>query len=403
MYNIYPTEELVTEELRDNPKFVPAYEILRSILRGEIPEIENLVDVYGDLTPVITDHLESHYNLYPKQNVKLREHTFCRNVISDARTELENNSDYAKLHSLILNEKLPALKDVSPIYGIYSGNVISILKMYNRHSLKRKCGVPAAAHLSRVGGLVHTLGFDEDRSAKFSTVAFLHDCIEDLIIYEKHLPADHHGLKGLEEFFDKHIPEDLQPHVRLLTNQYSLILNYLNYLLTLSDTKTSKESLLRSIDSLNSWDWSLSSNVKKLSNLLNSEVLDEPALVSANWQCYKELYIKEMAKDALENSDFRTFEIKAIDLFDNAHSRGALSLKEKIKNIIKLSIWANQGYKLHSDWEPMNNFIQDHLENALVYSENLILNDFLVPVSKQDYFVSGLYKIEKLRSIFYTD
>ncbi|MBP9192812.1 MAG: hypothetical protein KBF96_09695 [Ignavibacteria bacterium] len=51
----------------------------------------------------------------------------------------------------------------------------------------------------------------------------------------------------------------------------------------------------------------------------------------------------------------------------------------------------------------MNNFIQDHLEDALVYSENLIIKDFLVPVSKQDYFVSGLYKIEKLRSIFYTD
>ena len=403
MHNLYPIEEQIKQEFKNNPKYIPAYGILRSILKREIPDNESLIEVFGNPAPAIKDHIEKYYQEFPIDKINIREHTDCPSKISDARIKLEQNREYANLHSIILKEDIPGIEDVYPIYGEYSETVISILKMYTRHSLKRKCGIPAAAHLSRIGGIVHTLGFDKPGSAKFCTVAFLHDSIEDLISYEEHLPADHHGLKGLEKFIDKHIPKELQSHVALLTNQYSLILNYLNYLLTLSDKKSNKKNLIKSIDGLRYWDWSLKSKVEKLSDLLNSGELDEPVLGSANWQCYKYLYIKEMADDALAESDFRTFEIKAIDLSDNAHSRGALSMKEKLKNIIKLGIWANQGYKLHTNWKPMNNFVQELLEDALIYSENLIIKDFLEPVSKQDYFVSALHKIEKLRSIFYTE
>jgi len=397
MQHIYPIEEL-----KSNPNYIPASEILGSILKREIPDKKVLTSIYGDLTPVIIYHLEKHFDAFPMKKINIREHTDCPSVITEARIKLEQNSEYANLHSLILNCKLPEILDLSPIYGEYSESVRSILELYNKHGLKRKCGTPAAAHLSRVGGLVYTLGFDDPGSAKFCTVAFLHDCIEDLITYEKSLPADHYGLKGLESFINEFIPKELQPHIRLLTNQYSLILNYLNYLLTLSDTKASKKNFLNSIAGLGAWEWSLNSDVKKLTALLNSNDLEDPALENAIWQCYKDLYIKEMADDALAVSDFRTFEIKAIDLSDNVHSSAALSMKEKLKNIIKLGIWASQGFRLHTSWDPTNNFVQELFEDALVYSENLVIKDFLQPVSKQDLFVSALLKIEELKSIFYT-
>ncbi len=390
------------EELKSNPNYNTASKILHSILKREIPDEKTLTGIFGNLTPRIIYHLEKHFDDFPMKEINIRDHTVCPFVITKARKKLEQNSEFAKLQSLILNNKLPKTRDISPIYGEYSETVKTIIGLYNKHGLKRKCIVPAAAHLSRVGGLVHTLGFDDPGSSKFCTVAFLHDSIEDLITYEKRLPADHYGLKGLESFIDEYIPEELQAHVRLLTNQYALILNYLNYLLTLSDTKTNKKNLLKAIESLGSWEWSLNENVNKLSVLLNSGELEEPALKNANWLCYKYLYVKEMADDALEMSDFRTFEIKAIDLSDNVHSSAALSMKEKIKNIIKLGIWANQGYRLQTSWNPVNNFVQELFEVALVYSEYLVIKDFLQPVSKQDFFVSALLKIEELKTIFYT-
>lgn len=397
------TTKYTFEEFKNNPKYPHAAEFLESIIKREIPEKKIMDNVFGNLTQFIIDHLKKHFEDFPMDKIKVRKHLEGPSKIKEARMKLEQNQDYAKLHSLILNNEIPEKKYVYPIYGEYAETVISILGLYKKYSLKRKCGVPSAAHLSRVGGLVHTLGFDEPGSAKFCAIAFLHDSIEDLTSYEKHLPADHYGLKGLESFIRDIIPIELQPHVKLLTNQYSLILKYLNYLLALSDLKSSKKNLLISINNLGSWDWSLNSNVKKLIALLNSSELEEPALDYAIWQCYKELYIKEMADDALEMKDFRTFEIKAIDLSDNAHSRAALSMKEKMNNIIKLGIWANQGFRLQSTWKPVNNFIQEHLEDALVYSEKLIIKDLLMPVSKQDYFVSALHKSEVLKSIFYTD
>ena len=104
-----------------------------------------------------------------------------------------------------------------------------------------------------------------------------------------------------------YVPEELQPNVRLLTNHYSLILNYLNYLLTISGTQVNRNNLLKNLEGLSTFDWSLNESVKKLFVLLDANELPEPALENAKWLCYKELYISEMAENALAMSDFRTF------------------------------------------------------------------------------------------------
>jgi len=398
MHRNYPMNEL-----KNDPRYHSALGVLQTILHREVPTGKVLSDIFGTLTPMVIFNVKEHFEAFPRRRIKIRRHTDDPSIISEARVRLEDNFHYAKLHSLILNGELPHISDISPIYGEYSETVQDILAQYQRFDLRRRCGIPAAAHISRVGGLVYTLGFDSPGTHKFCTAAFLHDCIEDLITYERKDTSDHYGLKGLELFIDDYIPSELQPNIRLLTNRYSLILNYLSYLLTLSDTPVNKKTLLREINSLCSWEWSLNESVKNLSSLLKSKELNEPALANAKWQCYRELYIKEMADHALALSDFRTFEIKAIDLCDNAHGSAALSLPDKIKNIIKLGIWANQGYRLHTNWTPTNNFIQELYEAALVYSEHLVIKDFLEPVSKLDFFVSALLKIEELESIFYVE
>ena len=398
MYSYYPLEEL-----KNDPNYISAAEILEAILNRNIPSKKTLYNIYGNLTSVIIKNLENHFERFPLENILLRKHHTDPAVITEAKKKLEKNLKYAKLHASILNDKIPVLSDLSPFYGEYSDTVQSILAIYMKHKLKRKCGIPAAAHPSRVGGLVYTLGFDNPGSHKYTAVAFLHDCIEDLLIFDKQGTGDHYGLKSMELFFDDYIPDELQPNIRLLTNHYNLILYYLNYLLTLGNASVNNNTLLKKIETLCSWDWSLKEQVKKVYDLLCSNVLEEPAIINAKWQCYNGLYIREMADNALKMSDFRTFEIKAIDLTDNAHGSAALSLPEKLRNIIKLGIWANQGYRLHLDWKPTNNYIEELFEEALVYSENIVIKDFLQPYSKQDFFVSALLKIEELKSIFYTE
>ena len=398
MHNIYPIEELIV-----NPNYHFALEILNSILRHEIPNEDDLRIVFGKPASHIIYHLERYYETTTLGNKKIREHTTGPSVIAEARMNLEESPEYGALHSKLIANEIPHIDEIFPIYGNYSDTIQTIIALYKTYRLKRKCEIPAVAHPSRVGGLVRILGFDDPDSYKFCTVAFLHDCVEDLIRFEQSAHFDHYGLKRLGAFMNDYVPPELQPNIKLLTNHYSLILNYLNYLLTISDTQVSRKNLLKNLENLSSLDWSLNENVKKLHALLDANDLAEPALENAKWLCYKELYIKEMADNALAMSDFRTFEIKAIDLTDNSQSSAALSLTEKLRNIIKLGIWANEGYRLHTNWSPTNNFIQELFEDALVYSENIVLNDFLQPDSKQDKFVSALYKIEQLKSIFYTD
>ncbi len=391
------------EEIKLHPDYLFASMLLDSILRREIPDEQLLKGLFGGVTPLIIDSLKKHYEAFPMNPKKIRRHTADSSVIADARAKLEDDPEYTALHSMLVNNEIPDIDLILPIYGKYSYTIQTLIALYKTYGLKRRCEIPAVAHCSRVAGLVRILGFDDPGSHKFCTVAFLHDCIEDLVGFEKSTRSDHYGLKGLEVFMNDYVPEELQPNVRLLTNHYSLILNYLNYLLTISGTQVNRNNLLKNLEGLSTFDWSLNESVKKLFVLLDANELPEPELENAKWMCYKELYISEMAENALAMSDFRTFEIKAIDLTDNAQTSAALSLTEKLRNIIKLGIWASQGYRLHTNWTPTNNFIQELYEDALRYAEHIVISDLLQPGSKQDRFASSLYKIEQLKSIFYTD
>ena len=78
-------------------------------------------------------------------------------------------------------------------------------------------------------------------------------------------------------------------------------------------------------------------------------------------------------------------------------------MEGRIRNIIKLGIWASQGYNLQSDWLPLNDFVMEVYEEALVHAEHLVIKDLFEPQSQQDFLVSALIKFEKLSPIFYSD
>ncbi|MBK8983585.1 MAG: hypothetical protein IPM38_15045 [Ignavibacteria bacterium] len=383
-------------------KYEIALEILNSILRREIPNLNLLTGLYGSLTSVIILQIENYFQNFPRKDINIRKHFEITSVISDARYSLEKNLNFANYHSKILTGQVPDIEDLEPVYGIYSENVKNILQLYKNTKLKRRCGIPSAVHPSRTGGIVYTLKFDDAGQSDYCTTAFLHDSIEDLI-KTRSKQSDHYGIKGLDIFLDDYIPVNLHSNIRLLTNHYALILGYLKYLLTLVDKHLNISNLLFELEGMCSSNWNMQDKSIKLYDLLKKLEPENPSFDEVKWQSYKELYIKELAENAKNITDFRTFEIKSIDLTDNAHSSGALSMEEKLKNIQKLCIWASYGFSLQTNWQPTNNFIQEVFEIALECSKNLVVKDLLEPISKPDFFASALYKIEELRPVFYIE
>ena len=136
--------------------------------------------------------------------------------------------------------------------------------------------------------------------------------------------------------------------------------------------------------------------------ILEGASLDDDVYAQAKWICYSELYIREMAIYTHSRGDYRTFEIKAIDLSDNGHGREALALDSRIKNLLKQQIYATYASQLKSTWHGINNRVAELQDDALVHAEHLIILDFLQQQSYLDFAMSTLLKIISLRPILFT-
>jgi hypothetical protein len=65
-------------------------------------------------------------------------------------------------------------------------------------------------------------------------------------------------------------------------------------------------------------------------------------------------------------------------------------------------LWGIIGYGMQSSWKPLNDKIEEIIEDALQSAEALILNDLMQLQSSQDFIMSALHKIKKLEPVFYT-
>lgn len=385
--------------LEQYSSFPEANNLLNTILAGDKPEVSLLNKLYtpGEV-PYIIAHLEKYYSeSIPRLPVR---------SILDAPVGLYNamqkisKDEFAGLHSKYLLNQLPELAELTPMFGKFSESVQKILEQYISHNLRRKCLVPAACHPFRTACLVRILGFDKPGEFQYTSAMMLHDSVEDLI-FLMGKTCDHMGINSTSAFIDNYIPEELAEHVHLLTNYYGIILKYLAYLYTISDTKITQESIAHGLKNLRSNDETLQKHIIKLQKLINSVVLDEPVLQSAQWIAYKDLYISELAEASVNYSDYRIFEMKCIDIADNAGALLSLSDVDRINGIIKLGLWATKGYELHTTWIPLNNYICEIFNEAVLLARSMLLRDILSPIYKQDYFVSALEKIKRLRSVLF--
>jgi len=387
-----------------NKNFTIAYSILTNILKLNCPPKELLSQMYGEdksemLHIIIEDFMKT-YGLYNKIPQK---HKFdAPQDIVLARKEVERNKTYQQIHSQILMNKLPEKKLLEKFYGSYSIYVYTIIEKYLKLNLKRKCEISAASHLNRVGVVVFQLKMNSEERYDYSTVGIMHDSIEDLFKFEKNESSGKADIGKYNEFIKRYIPEDLEKHLKILTNHYNLILDYIIKQLDIKDSAISVNNILEELKAFYDIEnEDISVYAVKLQNLLESFDYEKNLIDELKWECYKELYISGILGSIKTEKDHRIFEIKGVDLSDNAHGKGSLSIEGRIRNIKKNHMWAMKGSEIKSTWLPFNHRVQEVKEDALQSAEYLILADLLQSDSSMDFMMSALQKIKKLEDVFF--
>jgi hypothetical protein len=386
------------------PNYKMAYEIFSSIISKTCPDINLLKKFYGEKrADIIFENIKQYFAEEKKKKFSVRNHNFTSpQEIVNARIEIENNLYFQRIQSALLKNELPLRSDLEFFYGEFTEFTYNIIKIYKKLNLKRKCELNAATHLNRVGSVVYQLKMNDNGTHKYSAIAMMHDAVEDLLDYKELSRGGKIHINYYNSFLDEVIPKELQKSVRKLTNHYNFFINFINEKLKTDDKSISLKNVLLILEKMQKVKLGdLNEYIEKMYNLLSNVKLEGDLIESAKWECYKSLYVNGIAEASIAMNDYRLYEIKGVDLSDNAHGKGALSSDAKIRNIRKNMIWGRIGYRLHSSWKPLNDKIEEIMEDALQSAESLILSDLLQKQSSQDFVMSALFKIKKLEKVFY--
>jgi hypothetical protein len=390
--------------LQRDPNYHKAYEVFRSFIERKCPDINLLKKLYGsERAQILSENIRSYF-VSEKQKILIpRMHNYETPLeIINARLEIEKNKIYQKIQSAILKNDIPAKSDLKLFYGEYTDYIYRILETYKIMNLKRKCELNAATHLSRVGAVVYQLGMNDKGTYRYSAIAMMHDAVEDLLDYAELRKNNKIHFDYYNSFLNEYIPEELHQPVKILTNHYNYFINFIIDKLNKDDKSISLKNILLVLEKISkSKLGNLNQYTEKMHNLLSGIELEGDIIDSAKWECYHSLYLNGIAEASGKTNDFRLYEIKGVDLSDNAHGKGSLSTDAKIRNIRKNMLWGIIGYRMHTSWKPMNDKIEEVMEDALQSAEALILTDLLQIQSSQDFIMSALHKIKKLEPVFY--
>jgi hypothetical protein len=392
------------ELLKSQKNFKTALLILQDILNGSCPDLPLLEKLYGGKKAKIIQAIIKEYLISAdlKNRIVRATNDDAPMEIALARREVENDVNYQKIHASILLNKVPDVKALEIFYGEYALYVRRILELYAQMNLKRKCEISASSHLNRVGACVFQLKMNDTGKYNYSSTAVMHDSIEDLLRLTT--SADGKGIDAekYNKFIEEYIPKDLQNGVKILTNHYNLIISFITGKLKEEDKAFSRKNILTELHSIEKQKPAeLIKYVSKMIELISKIEVDENELDTIKWECYKNLYLEGIAHSTILKDDHRIYEIKGVDLSDNSHGKGSLSIDARIRNINKNLMWGIKGYAMQSSWKPFNDHIEEVVQDALFSAEFIILNDLLKPDSSMDFMMSTLLKIEKLENVFF--
>jgi hypothetical protein len=392
------------ELLKTQKNYKTAFSILQDVLSGRCPDMVLLDRLYGSKKSRIIQSIIKEYLTKGKLKNRIVRTTNedAPMEIALARREVENDVNYQKIHSSILLNKVPDIKSLETFYGEYSPYVRKILEMYAQLNLKRKCEISASSHLNRVGACVFQLKMNDTGKYDYSSTAIMHDSIEDLLMLSTAPNGKGIDVNRYNLFIKEYIPRDLQSSIQILTNHYNLIISFITGKLLDEDKAFTRKNILAELHTIERQKPAeLIKYIKEMIELISKIEVDENELDTIKWECYKNLYLEGIAHSTILKDDHRIYEIKGVDLSDNSHGKGSLSIEARIRNINKNLMWGIKGYSMQSSWKPFNDHIEEIVQDALYSAEFIILNDLLKPDSSMDFMMSTLLKIEKLENVFF--
>ena len=392
------------KHIEEDTLFAYSKEFLSAIINKQLPAVNVIEKLYGShMSPVIIELLATFLDHYSSEFGTPRKHFDSPLEIRSRRCELETDISYNKIHADITSFCLPSIESLQPLYGEYSIHVYRHYEQCFDLQLIRKCGLSIAAHHNRVGAIVRKLNLETSNPFKYASIGAMHDTIEELLNFSIDENNLKYGINRYQEFVEELIPEKIRNEVYLLTNHYDLILKQIKNDFYHRELAFTKGNLISELENI------LKSNVsalryyfEQLLSLIQYLELDTNFYVNIKWLCYQN-YIREMAIAAKETSNYKIYIIKAVDLLDNCFASDALEQDGKIKNILKLGIWAKQGYELSTTHSLANNCVMEIYEEALHHSESIIIKNLLEDESKLDGLAVALNIILKLKSILFTD
>ncbi|GAB1441906.1 hypothetical protein MASR2M39_07410 [Ignavibacteriales bacterium] len=395
----------IAQSISDH-RYQTAKTILEEIKHGNTPSEKLLTDLFPpDLVKIVKDDFELFIANNSLPNKKVRQHIDSAPTdISDARSKAEKMPSFQALHSALLTRRKPDAKILKEFYGEYDEFALTVFEMFRHYGMFRKCGLPSAAHLNRVGAISSIININDPGSKLYSAIAVGHDLIEDMLYKAVDEFGVHYGFDRYDEFIHNFIPEELREGIAILTNHYDLIIKYVIEFLDERGVGINNGTILYALETLMTGDHQLLSKYAgKTITVLNGLPPETKNLDEIRWVCYKDLYLKDIAQLSKKVDNFRFFEIKSFDLSDNGHGIGSLSMDARMKNLLKQEAWAREGYLFQTEWDPINRRIMELHEDILVFAEYFVIRDLIEYQSIQDFLFSALHKIKSLEKIFYID
>ncbi|MCC6638567.1 MAG: hypothetical protein IT278_12635 [Ignavibacteriaceae bacterium] len=395
----------IAQSISDH-RYQSAKTIFDEIKHGHTPSENLLSDLFPpDLVKIVKDDLELFFANNSLPDKKVRQHIdTAPTEISDARSKAEKMPSFQALHSALLTRRKPDELIVKEFYGEYADFAQLVFEMFRSYKMFRKCGLPSAAHLNRVGAISSIININDPGSKLYSAIAVGHDLIEDMLYKAVDEFGVHYGFDRYDEFIHKFIPEELREGIAILTNHYDLIIKYVIEFLDERGVGINNGTILYALETLMTSEHQLLSKYAgRTLEVLKGLPAETKDLEVIRWVCYKDLYLKDIAQLSKKVDNFRFYEIKSFDLSDNGHCIGSLSMDARMKNLLKQEAWAREGYLFQTEWEPINRRIMELHEDILVFAEYFVIRDLMEYQSIQDFLFSALHKIKSLEKIFYID
>ncbi|MDH7515174.1 MAG: hypothetical protein QHI48_04785 [Bacteroidota bacterium] len=378
--------------------------ILGCILEGRVPERSDLEEVYDkEFAAPLQDHIKRLLDQRPSDGKVRRPHLNeeIRDV-REAKRRVEHDPAFQRLHGTILAGNIPSIDELEPWYGVFTPWVRHAFEAYRHCAKVRRCFTPLASHPNRVAAVVKFLSMDDQQPPTYTALAAMHDVIEDLLTYAHDESDREYGIGRYTEFMDDFIPPELHGMLPQLTNHSALLISLVNKRLNREGyqfTRSHATAELRNM--LAHADRRMHSPITKLCDFIAdapSEAIDLPEL---GWECYQRFYIAELAVESHGAMNYRPFEIKAVDLADNAIDRDALELDGRIRSLIKIQTWVDHGWSQNPTWQPTVRKLRELQEDALTHAEDIIRERLFHTSSTMDYITSAFKCIDRLSHVLY--